>query len=65
MHGLEVAKGDFIIIMDADLSHQVRNVLCSCCRVLSQLTSAIIKPKYIPDMIRCVHFSILYAQTLL
>ena len=29
IHGLKYAKGDFIIIMDADMSHHVRNRECS------------------------------------
>ncbi len=34
IHGLKHAKGDFIVIMDADLSHHVR----SCCLLYETMT---------------------------
>lgn len=53
VHGMKHASGDFIIIMDADLSHHVRK--CANCQIF-QFSSIInlfyLQPKFIPEMIK-------------
>src|SRR5712691_10180377 len=53
IHGLNFCTGDFVIIMDADLSHHVRQALLSRRPFSTQLTVPH-KPKFIPQFIRSV-----------
>ena len=58
-HGLKFATGDFIIIMDADLSHHVRDSFAGHCLADSPptpiscpLSHAVgMQPKYIPQFV--------------
>lgn len=55
-HGLRYAKGDYVIIMDADLSHhvsQVAQLVLYCAMYKSVLILlSVVQPKYIPEFIR-------------
>jgi len=46
IHGLKRARGDFVLIMDADLSHHVRNKLIG-----DTMCDTLFQPKFIPEFI--------------
>lgn len=50
IHGIKHANGNFIIIMDADLSHHVNLFLLYCCLIVYSL-NLIFQPKFIPEFI--------------
>ena len=52
MHGLKFVTGDFVIIMDADLSHHVRLRPWQCSLSLAScLSGSVLQPKYIPAFV--------------
>jgi dolichol-phosphate mannosyltransferase len=55
IHGLNFCTGDFVIIMDADLSHHVRlDVIHYLISLFTNFTHSASKPKFIPQYIRSV-----------
>ena len=53
VHGMKHATGNFIFLMDADLSHHVCLSVCMLCVCLFIIMVCFpMQPKFIPDFIR-------------